>query len=383
MFDAPTPNLHLPYIMAAQAQKHVTHNEAIRALDALVQLMVLDRDLAAAPATPSDGDRYIVAASPTGVWAGQATRVAAFQDGAWLFYAPKEGATAWVADEDILVGYTGTAWQPVSPAPAVIAAALAGQSVQNVGQLGISTSADTTNRLAVSSPATLLNHAGAGHQVKLNKNASTDTASLLFQTGFSGRAEIGTTGDDGLHIKVSANGSTFTEALAIDAATGDSTVPRTLKTSAVRPRTDNTYGLGAAGARYTDVWAVNGVIQTSDAREKTDIGPLPGARATALVDAVEPVTFRWRQPDADARRRAGFLAQDLAAALADTGLDIAACGREDADDPDSRLWLRPEQLIPVLWTALRETRRDVARLKAHGTTLSGPEPAVALDRAAR
>ena len=52
-----TPNLDLPYIAAAQAQKHVTHNEAIRALDAIVQLAVLDRDLAAPPASPGDGDR--------------------------------------------------------------------------------------------------------------------------------------------------------------------------------------------------------------------------------------------------------------------------------------------------------------------------------------
>jgi hypothetical protein len=33
-----TPNLTLPYIMPSQAQKHVTHHEAIRALDALVQI---------------------------------------------------------------------------------------------------------------------------------------------------------------------------------------------------------------------------------------------------------------------------------------------------------------------------------------------------------
>ena len=372
MFDAPTPNLKLPYIMAAQAQKHVTHNEAVRALDALVQLMVLDRDLANPPPTPADGDRYIVAASPTGAWAGQTGSLAAYQDGAWAFYVPKEGTVAWLADEDVLVGYTGTAWQAVAPTPAVIAAALAGQAVPNVAQLGISANADTTNRLSVTSPATLLNHAGNGHQLKLNKNATTDTASLLFQTGFSGRAEIGTTGDDGLHIKVSANGGTFTEALSIDATTGDSTVPRTLKTSAVRPRTDNAYGLGAAGSRYTDVWAVNGVVQTSDAREKTDISTLPARRAAAVVDAITPVTFRWLQPDADPRVRAGFLAHELLHVLAMSDLDIAACGREDVDDPNSRLWLRPEQLIPVLWSALRETRRDVARLAAAAGAASPP-----------
>ena len=69
-----TPNLSLPYIMAAQSQKHVTHNEAIRALDAIVQLAVLDRDLTAPPGSPADGARYIVGTSPTGAWSGHAGR---------------------------------------------------------------------------------------------------------------------------------------------------------------------------------------------------------------------------------------------------------------------------------------------------------------------
>ena len=55
-----TTKLLLPYILAAQAQKHVTHNEALRMLDGLVQLSVLDRNLTAPPASPADGDRYIV-----------------------------------------------------------------------------------------------------------------------------------------------------------------------------------------------------------------------------------------------------------------------------------------------------------------------------------
>jgi uncharacterized protein DUF2793/endosialidase-like protein len=105
-----TPNLSLPFIAAAQAQKHVTHNEALRALDAVVQLMVLDKDLAAPPGSPTDGARYIVAASPTGAWAGQPDRIAAWQDGAWAFYVPHEGWLAWVADEDALYAWSGTAW---------------------------------------------------------------------------------------------------------------------------------------------------------------------------------------------------------------------------------------------------------------------------------
>ena len=67
-----SPNLALPYIMPAQAQKHVTHNEAVRMLDALVQLAVLDRDLATPPGSPQDGDRHIVAPDSTGDWSGRA-----------------------------------------------------------------------------------------------------------------------------------------------------------------------------------------------------------------------------------------------------------------------------------------------------------------------
>ncbi|MEO1283200.1 MAG: DUF2793 domain-containing protein, partial [Pseudomonadota bacterium] len=118
-----TPNLVLPYIAAAQAQKHVTHNEAIRALDAIVQLSVIDRDLNAPPANSNDGDRYLVAESATGAWASHENQVAAYQDAAWLFYVPKIGWSAWVADEEINVVWNGTEWEatggssaPLNPA---------------------------------------------------------------------------------------------------------------------------------------------------------------------------------------------------------------------------------------------------------------------------
>ena len=61
-----SPNLILPYIQASQAQKHITHNEAIKLLDGLVQLAVISRVLTAPPGSPVDGDRYIVASSATG-----------------------------------------------------------------------------------------------------------------------------------------------------------------------------------------------------------------------------------------------------------------------------------------------------------------------------
>ncbi len=220
-----TPNLGLPYIMAAQSQKHVTHNEAIRALDAVVQLSVLDRDLSTPPGSPADGARYIIAASPTGAWSGHAGSVAAHQDGAWMVYAPSQGWIAWVADEDIAVVWSGSAWVALTtgeggggdpdPTPDFETVAINGAT------------ADTTNRLSLNSEASLFNHDGDGHQIKINKATAADTASLLYQTGFSGRAELGLAGDDDFHFKVSADGSTWNEAIVIDKDTGEVAFPNT------------------------------------------------------------------------------------------------------------------------------------------------------------
>ena len=194
-------NLQLPYLIAAQAQKHVTHNEALRALDAIVQMGVLDKDLATPPVSPSAGDAYIVAASPTGAWSGQAGKIAAWQDNAWAFYAPREGWIAWVADEDTIYVYDGSAW------------------AATLKMLGINATADTTNRLAVKSTASLFDNVGNGHQQKINKAAAGDTASTLYQTNYSGRAEYGLTGDDDFHVKVSPDGSAWKEALVVDKTT--------------------------------------------------------------------------------------------------------------------------------------------------------------------
>ena len=105
-----TPNLKLPYLAAAQAQKHVTHNEAIRALDAVVQIAVVSRDVVAPPTSPAEGDRYIVAASSSGDWSGHDGNIAAFQDNTWMFYEPQQGWLAWVSDESRLYVRDGTAW---------------------------------------------------------------------------------------------------------------------------------------------------------------------------------------------------------------------------------------------------------------------------------
>jgi len=209
-----TPNLHMPYIMAAQSQKHVTHNEAIRALDAIVQLSVRDRSLTVPPGSPSDGSRYVPATAATGAWAGREDCIAAWQDGAWMFHEPQPGWLAWVEDEQRLMCWDGVAWIDT-----------VADALNPVPFAGVNAVADVTNRLSVSAPGSLFNHEGASHRLAVNKAATSDTASQVFQTAASGRAEVGLAGDDDLHFRTSVDGSTWRDVLVCAAATGTPRVP--------------------------------------------------------------------------------------------------------------------------------------------------------------
>ena len=205
-----TQLLGLPYILASQAQKHVTHNEALRMLDAVIHLHVLSSSISQPPADPVEGDRYIV---PDGSedWDGSDGSVMAFQDGAWAAFSPQAGWLAWIADEQSLQVFRDGGWQSVSR--------------DLVDKFGIRTAADDENRLAVASNSVLLTHDGAGHRLKINKAADTETASVLFQTGYSGRAEFGTTGSDNFSLKVSENGSDWKDALTVDPQSGEVSMP--------------------------------------------------------------------------------------------------------------------------------------------------------------
>jgi len=222
-----TPRLGLPLLAAGQAQKHVSHNDALMRLDALVHLVVASRTQTVPPTSPGEtaayivpaggsGETaaYIVPAGGSGVFAGHADDLAIFEDGAWSFLDPRAGWQAWVSDEAEHHVWTGTQWRRSQPVSSLGAALW-----------GVNTTADTTNRLAVAADASLFNHSGTDHRLKLNKAGAARTASLLFQDNWSGRAEIGLAGDDQLRIKVSPDGTSWTEALVVDRTSGLVTLP--------------------------------------------------------------------------------------------------------------------------------------------------------------
>jgi hypothetical protein len=110
--------LILPYLAGSQSQKHVTVNESLRKLDALVQLGVKSRTTTAQPASPADADCYILPAGKTGAqWGAMSNEaIAYYVDGAWSQLTPKEGWRAFVQDADELVVYDGAAWAPLAGA---------------------------------------------------------------------------------------------------------------------------------------------------------------------------------------------------------------------------------------------------------------------------
>jgi len=217
-----TTNLRLPCIQGSQAQKHVTHNEALRILDTLVHLAVIDRDLTAPPEHTFEGDRYIVNAEATGAWAGCEGAIMARQDGAWHIIAPRPGWLAYVIDEGALLVWSGSAW---------IDAISALASLNNVTRLGVGTTADLVNPFsaklnnALFTARTVAEGGDGDLRHKLNKESAAHTASLLFQAGYSGRAEMGLIGDDDFRFKVSPDGGTWHDGIVINRNSGAVTFP--------------------------------------------------------------------------------------------------------------------------------------------------------------
>lgn len=199
-----SPRLSLPYLQPAQAQKHVTHNEALQRLDVLAQMTVLTLDAETPPADPAAGDMHALGGAPVQAWAGQEGRLAFWDGSSWQFIAPQDGWRAFDLNTRRAYVHNGVTWDPE----------VAG--LQNLDHVGIATTADGTNRLAVASDAALFTHAGGGHQIKVNKATAGDTASLLFQSGWTGHAEMGLAGDTAFSIKTSPDGSAWSETLRLD-----------------------------------------------------------------------------------------------------------------------------------------------------------------------
>lgn len=114
-----TPRLALPLLAAGQAQKEITHNEALALVDLAMAPLVEAVGLDAAPPSPVAGEQWIVGAAPVGAWIGQAGSVAGWTGGGWRFVQLPVGAV--VTERATMRRWTrnSTAWVPPGSVSAV------------------------------------------------------------------------------------------------------------------------------------------------------------------------------------------------------------------------------------------------------------------------
>lgn len=117
-----TPNNAIPYVPQNTLDPAAGLNLALAVVDALLNTKVISMALSAPPGSPADGDMYIVAAAPTGAWAGHADALAQYvADGAfWHFFSAGTQAVYVINKEDNIVyvwNFTTNAWMPLGAIP--------------------------------------------------------------------------------------------------------------------------------------------------------------------------------------------------------------------------------------------------------------------------
>lgn len=100
----------LPLLAAGQAQKEITHNEAMLAVDRLLQLAVASRRAVEPPAESVPGDLHIVGFAAVGPWADHVGELAAFDGRGWTYTVPRPGCLAWVIDEQEFTVFAADGW---------------------------------------------------------------------------------------------------------------------------------------------------------------------------------------------------------------------------------------------------------------------------------
>jgi hypothetical protein len=176
---------------------------------------------ALASGTGTKGFYYVVSTAGTTTLDG----IAQWNVGDWAVF----NGTTWnkldgVASEVLSVnGKTGAVSLAASD---VSALALSGGTLTGNLQtpsLSINTAYDPNNVLSVNGASALFSGSG-NFNFTVNKGGSTgaasDTASIIFEDGFSGRGQIGLCGDDNFHFKVSSNGTNWFDAFDINASSG-------------------------------------------------------------------------------------------------------------------------------------------------------------------
>ncbi|MFT4013183.1 MAG: DUF2793 domain-containing protein [Paracoccus sp. (in: a-proteobacteria)] len=105
-----TAKIELPLLAPAQAQKHVTVNDALARLDGQVDLVLQSLGQTTPPETVVDGMCWAVPAGAVNAWGGQEGKIAIGANGGWIFVQPRYGRRAMIADQGLAAIHDGSDW---------------------------------------------------------------------------------------------------------------------------------------------------------------------------------------------------------------------------------------------------------------------------------
>lgn len=176
-----TTILGLPELSSSQTQKYLTINTALNYLDAMVNLTVFNRTTTTPPGSPSEGDRYIIAATATGAWTGQENNIAVYIGTNWIIFTPSEGWAAYDQGANETIIWNGTSWVSLAGVIGADYLPLAGGTM--TGPFGIG--------IAPVSPNDITIYGGSGNSgasIQLVNGNSGTTATDGFWFGYSNAA---------------------------------------------------------------------------------------------------------------------------------------------------------------------------------------------------
>lgn len=100
----------LPLLQAGQAQKELTHNEALALIDMLLHARAESATLTAPPPGAVVGQCWIVASGGTAEWSAHDGEIACLTTGGWRFAAPRAGTRVSTADDGLTRVHDGSVW---------------------------------------------------------------------------------------------------------------------------------------------------------------------------------------------------------------------------------------------------------------------------------
>jgi|GEM_PF-5494789 len=217
---------------------------------------------------------------------------------------------------------------------------------------------------------------------------------LLGKVGFQGYNGSEITGTKGaLHGYASGNWSTTSNPtrVVISVTNVDSTALSnrySFEYGSFYPMTDNAISLGKSGARWSEVWAATGTIQTSDERQKENIKPLENdSKIEQLFNKLNPVSYKWKDYtdtvkgyDTDSegneievetenkhtfkRLHHGLVAQEVEQSMNELGISSEDFAGFIKDKETGEYGLRYEEFIPMLIMIVQKQQKEIDELKS-------------------